>query len=327
MRGRGVDSVRPDPADPFVAGLLARCRFPDGALTCGLSGGADSTALVALAVATGRPVRAVHVDHGLRRTGDDREVVRRTTRALGIGLEVVEVRVGHGPGLEERARRARYAALPPDVCVGHTADDRAETVVFNIARGAGLAGGAARFPRVHRPLLGLRRAETRDLCDHLGLDTVEDPMNADARHARVRIRTEVLPALAAALGRDPVPALCRHADLLADAAEVIAALAAEVDPTDVAALRRQPRAVASEALRRWVADRSGDPRGVDAAAIERLLAVVAGDVRAAEIPGGHRVARRAGRLEFLVSGARGADPTTGPGDGPGDGVAAGRGGG
>lgn len=292
----GAGPVRPDPGDPLVGSLLVRCRFPAGPLACGLSGGPDSTALVALAVASGAPVRAVHVDHGLRPGAPDRDIAVATARRLGVDIEVVELELDEGPDLEERARRARYAALPPDVCVGHTADDRAETVVFNLVRGAGLAGVAAAFERVHRPLLALRRHETAALCAHLGLTVADDPTNADPRHTRSRLRHEVLPALAAATGRDPVPALCRHADLVADALAVIRDLAGRLDPTDVAALAAAPRAVAAEALRRWLAAETGAPRGVDAASIERVLAVVAGEIRATEVTGGHRVRRRAGRL-------------------------------
>ena len=140
------------------------------------------------------------------------------------------MQVEPGPNLEARARIARYQALPDDVLVGHTADDRAETVLFNIGRGAGLAGAAAPYSGVGRPLLGLRRSETHALCEQFGLPTVRDPMNDDPSFARVAIRNEAMPALARALGRDPVPLLNRHAELASQALEVVAELAAGVDP-------------------------------------------------------------------------------------------------
>ena len=287
----------PEPVD--VEALLARCTFPEPgrSVACGLSGGPDSSALVALAAAAGLEVTAWHVDHRLRpSSGADAEAARAIAAQLGARFELRTVSVAAGPNLEARARAARYGALPADVLVGHTADDRAETALFNIGRGAGLAGAAAPHAGVGRPLLGLRRFETHALCRKLALPTVSDPMNDDPSFARVAIRNEVMPALASALGRDPVPLLNRHAELASQALEVIADLAAAVDPTSTAALTAAPRAVAAEALRTWIAAAVGAPP--TAASIDRVLEVAAGGSVATEITGGHRVARTAGRLRI-----------------------------
>lgn len=295
----GPDS--PDVAHVEIDGLLARCIFPPAgsAVACGLSGGPDSGALVALAAAAGLEVTAWHVNHGLRPSAlDDAEAARAVAARLGTGFEIRHVTVDPGPNLEARARAARYEALPSDVLVGHTADDRAETVLFNIGRGAGLAGTAAPYASVGRPLLGLRRQETHALCAQLGLPVVSDPMNDDLRFARVAIRSQVLPALARALGRDPVPLLNRHADLAAQALEVVVDLAGGLDPTSVAELSAAPRAVASEALRAWIASTTGSALAVSAASIDRVLAVSAGGGIATEVTGGYRVARRGGRLRI-----------------------------
>ena len=174
-----------------IDALLARCTFPapGTAVACGLSGGADSSALVALAIEAGLEVTAWHVDHGLRpSSASDAEAARAIATRLGAAFELRRGCVEPGPNLEARARAARYEALPSEVLVAHTADDRAETVLFNIGRGAGLAGAAAPHAGVSRPLLGLRRFETRDLCQKLGLTTVQDPMNDDPTFARVAIR-------------------------------------------------------------------------------------------------------------------------------------------
>ena len=282
-----------------IDSLLTRCTFPAAgtAVACGLSGGPDSAALVALASAAGLEVTAWHVDHGLRPSaGADAEAARAIADRFGAGFELHRVQVDPGPNLEARARAARYEALPGDVLVGHTADDRAETVLFNVGRGGGLAGAAARHAGVGRPLLGLRRFETHALCEQLGLHTVHDPMNDDLSFARVAIRNEVMPALAKALGRDPVPLLNRHADLASQALEVIAELAAGLDPTSTAVLTAAPRAVAAEALRNWIAGAVGS--APSAASISRMLDVAAGRGIATEITGGHRVARTAGRLRI-----------------------------
>ena len=282
-----------------VGALLARCTFPGpgAAVACGLSGGPDSAALVALATEAGLEVTAWHVDHGLRpSSGADAEAARAIAARLGARFELRRVCVEPGPNLEARARDARYEALPTEVLVGHTADDRAETVLFNIGRGAGLAGAAAPHTGVRRPLLGLRRFETRALCELLDLPTVRDPMNDDPAFARVAVRNEVIPALARALGRDPVPLLNRHAELASQALEVIADLAAGLDPSNAAQLAAAPRAVAAETLRTWISGAVGLPPS--AASIDRVLDVAAGRSVATEITGGHRVARRAGRLRI-----------------------------
>ena len=69
--------------------------------------------------------------------------------------------IERGPNLEARARTARQAALPAGALTGHTADDRAETMLINLLRGAGLDGLTAMGPAPTRPLLALRRWETR----------------------------------------------------------------------------------------------------------------------------------------------------------------------
>lgn len=287
-------------ADVDIDGLLARCRFPGPgtAVACGLSGGPDSSALVALAAAAGLEVTAWHVNHGLRASADADEAAARALAAqLGARFVARSVSVPPGPNLEARARSARYGALPDDVMVGHTADDRAETVLFNIGRGAGLAGAGARHERVLRPLLALRRWETHAVCSQLGLEVVTDPMNSDERFARVAIRKHVIPALARALRRDPVPLVNRHADLAAEAHDAFAMLARRLDPTSAEDLISAPRPVAAEALRAWIAASTGQ-RATTAASVARVLDVAAGGARAAEITGGYRVARTRGRLRI-----------------------------
>ncbi|MEM9608504.1 MAG: tRNA lysidine(34) synthetase TilS [Actinomycetota bacterium] len=284
-------------ADQLLGPLLARCTFPPpgSSVTCAVSGGPDSTALLVLAVAAGCRVTVVHVDHGLR-TGSEVEVdvVRSAATRLGGDIEVVAARapVDPGPNLEARARAARYAALPEDVLTGHTMDDQAETVLLALLRGAGLDGLAGMRPD-RRPLLGLRRSETVALCEGLGLTVVDDPTNADPTHRRNRVRHEVLPLLDDVADRDVARLLARQAELLRAEADHLDELAAEVDPTDVAAVRSLPLPVARRALRRWL--RTGPPPS--SADVARVLDVVHGRCRATEV-GGRRVTRSDGRLRI-----------------------------
>ena len=266
-----------------------------------MSGGADSLALLALAVEAGCVVTAVHVDHGLR-PGSDREaeVVRAAAERLGAAFRSERVSVEPGPNVEARARAARYAALPPGALVGHTADDQAETVLLNLVRGAALDGLAGMDP-ARRPLRRLRRFETRALCLALGLDPVVDPSNHDPAYRRNRVRHELIPLLSAVAARDVVPVLARQADLARDDVVLLDELAVAVDPTDAGALAVAPAALARRAVRSWL--RTAGPGGPeqhppDAAAVARVLAVARGEAVACELAGGWRVARTAGRLRL-----------------------------
>ena len=273
------------------ATLLARCSFPPLGtdVTCAVSGGADSLALLVLAVAAGCNVTAVHVDHGLRPgSADEAEVVRAAAEKLGAAFRAEKVDVAPGPNLEARARAARYAVLPPDVLTGHTADDQAETVLLNLLRGAGLDGLAGMRTGRH-PILALRRSETEAVCRAEALIPVADPTNADPAHRRNRVRHELLPLLAEIAQRDPVPILARQAALLRDDADALDAMAAALDPTDAPALAAAPPALARRAVRRWLTDGQAHPP--DAATVERVLAVARNQAKAADVGQGRRVAR------------------------------------
>jgi len=265
---------------------------------CAVSGGPDSTALLVLAVAAGLDVTCWTVNHSLRPTSaDETHLVAHTGATLGVATITVDGPVDDGPDLEQRARDIRRAVLPEGVLTGHTADDQAETVLLNLLRGAGVPGTAGIGDPARRPLLALRRTETRGLCEALDLQVVDDPSNADPRFTRNRVRHEVLPLLADVAGRDPVPLLARHATLASEATGLLADLVADVDPTDVRSVVDLPDDLVRLAVRRWLTDVvSGPPP--DQASVDRVLDVVRGRVVATEVAGGHRVCRSAGFLRF-----------------------------
>ena len=282
-----------------LSGLLARCSFPAPGteITCAISGGPDSLALLVLAVEAACRVTAVHVDHGLRPgSAAEADVVAAVARHRGAAFRAERVTVPPGPNLEARARAARYAVLPPDVLTGHTADDQAETVLVNLLRGSGLDGLAGMRAAGH-PLLRIRRSETRALCAGLGLTPVEDPTNASLAHRRNRIRHELLPLLDAIADRDVAAVLARQASSLRDAADLLDSLARALDPTDARALTAAPAALARRAVRLWLT--CGYPP--DAAAVERVLTVARGEAVACDIGGGRRVERSGQRLRLATA--------------------------
>ena len=202
-----------------------------------LSGGADSLALTSAAAAI-RPTTALVVDHGLQSgSGGVAETARRQALALGcVDARVLRVTVSGPGGPEGRARRARYDALDGardgmPVLFAHTLDDQAETVLLGLGRGSGarsIAGMRVSDPPWHRPLLGIRRADTEAVCSELGIDPWDDPHNRDRRFTRVRLRSEILPLLEDALGGGVAEALARTAAALREDNDSLDAFATQL---------------------------------------------------------------------------------------------------
>ena len=213
----------PTPAPPLAGDevrslLLPLARAP--AVLLAVSGGPDSTALMRLAAALAAsapspsPVLSVAtVDHGLRAgSRAEAEAVVAAAAALGLPAHLLS---WDGPKpatrLQERARHHRYALLvdcarragATHLATAHTLDDQAETVLFRLIRGSGVAGLAGMRPAVERdgvvhlrPFLTVPKARLTATCRARGWSFVEDPANADPRFARARLRA-LMPALAA----------------------------------------------------------------------------------------------------------------------------------
>jgi tRNA(Ile)-lysidine synthase len=279
----------------LVVDLLSRCTFPKpgSKVDCAVSGGADSVALLVLAVASGCEATAWHVDHHLRPDGaHEAALVQTLAEQLGCGFELRHVTVDDSANVEARARDARFAVLPQGVMTGHTTDDQAETMLVNLIRGAGSRGLAAMTPSTSKPILALRRSETHALCSALGLEVVVDQTNDSPTFQRNRIRHEVMPLLADIAARDIVTVLTRQADLLRDDDALLDELARALDPTDAKALIAAPRALARRAVRLWLSDRYPP----DVATVDRVLGVAAGEATACDIEGARRVRRSQQRL-------------------------------
>lgn len=245
----------------------------DGERWCvGLSGGADSLALTAVA-AVARDTVALIVDHQLQ-PDSGQVALTAKTHALALGCvdaQILPVDVGGGGGLEAAARAARYRAMDTarngaPVLIAHTMDDQAETVLLGLGRGSGarsIAGMRPHDPPWCRPLLGVRRSITHAACAELGLTAWLDPHNDDPRFTRSRLRTEVLPLLEDVLGGGVTEALARTAvalredtDTLDDlAAHALARVAGEHGPDtglDTGRLAELPAAIRRRVIRGWL---------------------------------------------------------------------------
>jgi tRNA(Ile)-lysidine synthase len=236
----------------LVADRAAKALAAAGAPSAGdgvavaVSGGADSLALLHALRALAGPRRwrlaVLTVDHGLR-LGSAADAAFVADHAKGLGLPAVvrtltaaDLEPHRGAGPEATARAARYAALWPAadelgcawLATGHTLDDQAETVLLQLLRGAGpdgLAGMAVRSGRLLRPLLGVRRAETRACCAAAGLAWREDATNAGDAPLRNRVRHRLLPLLEE-LRPGATRTLARTATLAADEQAWLAPLVA-----------------------------------------------------------------------------------------------------
>jgi tRNA(Ile)-lysidine synthase len=225
----------PGSGDPFLEQLYIALRdliSPKRAVILAVSGGSDSLALMLGATRLSDRLNArfvvVTVDHGLR-TGSKREAafVVRYARELGLVSKVKTLKLRRGPGVEERARDARYAALETarkaarcdQIATAHTASDQAETLLQRLSRGSALTGAASileRRERIIRPLLFATRPQVRQWLRRQRVDWVDDPMNEDVSLLRVRLRRRVLPALERATDPKVALRLARFARFAAD---------------------------------------------------------------------------------------------------------------
>jgi tRNA(Ile)-lysidine synthase len=195
------------------AALLAPLQLRGKRVAVGLSGGIDSVVLLhvlhGLASRLGYKLSAIHVNHGLSpNAGDWQRFCSALCLELGLPFKAVKVKVERQHrGLEAAAREARRAAfmkLGADaIAFGHHLDDQAETVLFNLLRGAGLEGASGmpalgRLGRkvLLRPLLEVPRSTVLAYAKANRLEWIEDESNTDEALTRNFIRRRVGPLLA-----------------------------------------------------------------------------------------------------------------------------------
>jgi len=232
-----------------------------GPFALAVSGGADSMALMRLAVdwcvRNAQPLpRAVTVDHGLRETSAE-EARRVAAWTAAQGLEHVTLSWTAGTvtsNLQSVAREARYRLIGhwmsglglTHLLTGHTQDDQAETFLIRLARGSGLEGLTGMSPRAPfplaecgnlelvRPLLEVSHEALVATLQQLGQEWIEDPSNANTRFQRVRLRA-LAPSLAEAgisAGRiaDAMANLRRANEVIRDAAAALTLRAVAYEP-------------------------------------------------------------------------------------------------
>ena len=306
---------------PWLARASKRKRY-----LVGVSGGADSVALLHLLVRAGfRNLVVCHLDHRLRgraSTADARFVLKLAEK-LGceceIGRSDVRSRMKQaGESMETAARNARYEFFAdcsvkhrcPKILLAHHADDQAETVLWNLLRGShgfkgmreehGMLAGGLRL-EVVRPLLGIRHADLIDWLVFHGHPWREDASNLEPVAIRNRLRNEVFPLLNEISGRDAVAALVRGAVDATEREDNESAAVREANLLDpqgrihLPALKKLRTDLQRAALRIYLIDagisnisRELLERGLDLTDPEKPAAV--------NLPGGSRLRRSAGRI-------------------------------
>lgn len=305
-KSRSIDRLREAASD-----CLRRNVRPGDSIAVGLSGGIDSIVLLHALRSIHGPVAAIHVDHGLSlKSGEWDHFCRRICADWNIPIRVKRVSVDRDSreGLEGAARRARHAVFAEDdsawLALAHHRGDRAETMIFNLLRGAGVRGAGAmpeRNGRLLRPLLTVSRQDILSYAQAHRLAWIDDESNEDVRHSRNFLRHRVIPVieqrfpaverrLSTAAGR-----FSEAADLLDDLARLDLGARPRDFPIPVTVLAALPEARARNVLRFLLSC-----RGIGMPSEERMVEalrqlVAAGPDRHPSLVFGHaRLARRKG---------------------------------
>ena len=310
---------------PWLAGASRRRRW-----LVGVSGGADSVALLHVLLAAGfRDLVVCHLDHRLRgrASTEDAKFVRRLAGRHGLKCEIgrgdVQARMREmGESMETAARNARHeffagCALKHrcrNILLAHHADDQAETVLWNLLRGShGMKGmreeqvisSGGRELVLIRPLLGIRRASLVEWLVARGIGWREDASNLAPVAVRNRLRNEVFPLLGEISGRDAVEAFVRGASDTAESErhehEALARIRL-LDPQGrlhVPVLRGLPVRMQRLALKIYLTERG--VASISRELLERAVELL--DVTqpaVVNLPGGRTLRRREGRI--LITG-------------------------
>ena len=276
------------------------------------SGGVDSVALLEALVESGSKPVVVHFDHGWRaESAQDAAFVRELARKRGLKYVGGKARAS-ARKTEAESRAARYAFFAAvgkrlkiaDLVLAHQADDQVETFLLQLLRGSGAAGrGMDPVSRrvglvLHRPWLGIWRAEIRAYAKERKLKWRDDASNRDVRHRRNLLRQRVLPYLRKTISAQVAENLWRAAEIARAEGEWLEALCAEeASPRELEVKKLRGAAVARQrrVVRRWLLERGiADVSFADVEAVRGLAAqVVPAKVNLSE---GKFARRRSGKI-------------------------------
>jgi tRNA(Ile)-lysidine synthase len=313
---------------------------PGACVVVAVSGGADSLCLVGAllalsaqgAASTPGEIVGAHLDHGLRGVEGQEDAAWVETfareqglRFVGAAVDVAAIAKKERRSLEDAARNARYAFLrrvavevgAERICVGHTRDDQAETILLHFLRGAGLSGlaGMERLSGdIARPLLDFTHADTLAYCAARDWQPREDRSNKDMRFLRNRVRHELLPVLDR-YNPNLRETLARNAELIGADQRYLDELTATlykdgpIERSDetvrlpLAWLREQPLALRRRLMRLVVVELASNEVDLEARHISQLDALLDGGRtgKSLNLPGGLRAALEYNALTITSS--------------------------
>ena len=296
--------------DPLVTSVRQMAAefemLPGGCVVlAAVSGGQDSCALLH-SLASIRDdldfaLYAAHLHHGIR--GEDADLDADFVKQLAVSLDVpVIIERKDVPGTAKRrhlsiqasAREERHAFLKrasaqvgaDRIALGHTRDDRIETVLINIIRGTGTDGLRGVRPvqenRI-RPLLDVPREDTAAYCARHGIAFRDDRSNRSVKYMRNRIREELLPMLASYYNPAIREAMLRLSDIAGSEADYLDSVAREALQSALMnreeahivlkseALRWLHPAILRRTLRVAMSEVRGTLHDIDASAIEKAV--------------------------------------------------------
>ena len=326
---RAVENTVMDEILPALPGFQSP---PPGHYLAGVSGGADSVAMLLLLLPGIREgtirAEAVHVNHGLRgeeSDGDERFVQDLCDR-LGIPFHGYRADL-RGRRDEASAREARFSCFrqclretgAEGLLLAHNADDQAETFLMRLLRGAGPEGLSCMGEeetvdgiRILRPMLKIRREEIREALRAGGCRWREDSSNRETAYLRNRIRMDVMPALEE-ISPGAAERIRRAAELIREDEETLGLQATDIlkacageNLIDAEKIRDLPDALLSRTLRRWWKENGPRMREhtLSAGQSAALMELARGGKGKINLPGGYH-AVRGKRYLHLTGQARG----------------------
>jgi tRNA(Ile)-lysidine synthase len=290
----------------------------------GASGGADSTALVLVLHELGYDLAVAHVNHNLRgaESDGDEQFVKNLANELNVSCFLSSVAVSREPGnLEAAGREARRRFFKSvmqgqrfsKLALAHNREDRIETFLLNLMRGAGSEGLVSMAPVAGgtvRPLVEISRKEIEEFLKIRGRLWRTDHTNADMSFARNRMRHEVLPRLASLFNTRLVETLARTLVILEDEDHMLGDLTrawlkehAEGGRIDAGALQNAPPALTRRLIREGLRQAGSNLHDLTFEHVEavRSLLEEGKSGKMLHLPGGIVAAREFDRL--VLSGA------------------------